>query len=142
LKPQYVIGIDLGTTNCALAFAEAGDLDPRSLPSVQQFSIPQLANPGELREESLLPSSLYLHAEADFPEGAVALPWDTTPSFVVGELAKRRGVEAPRRLVVSAKSWLSHSGVDRTAPILPTSAPEGVARMSPVRQHGGCSPPG
>jgi Hsp70 protein len=132
LKPQYVIGIDLGTTNCALAFAEVGDLDPRSLPPVQQFSIPQLANPGEIRDESLLPSSLYLHGQADFPEGALALPWDTAPSFVVGELAKRRGVEAPRRLVVSAKSWLSHSGVDRTAPILPTTAPEGVARISPV----------
>jgi Hsp70 protein len=132
LKAQYVIGIDLGTTNCALAFAEVGDLDPRSLSSVQQFSIPQLANPGEIRDESLLPSSLYLHGQADFPEGAVALPWDAAPSFVIGELAKRRGVEAPRRLVVSAKSWLSHSGVDRTAPILPTTAPDGVARISPV----------
>jgi Hsp70 protein len=132
LKSQYVIGIDLGTTNCALAFAEMRELDPRLLPPVQQFSIPQLVNPGEIRDETLLPSSLYLHGGRDFPEGAVALPWDAMPSFVVGELAKRRGVEAPRRLVISAKSWLCHSGVDRTSPLLPTTAPEQVARISPL----------
>jgi hypothetical protein len=35
-------------------------------------------------------------------------------------------------LVSSAKSWLSHSGVDRTASILPVNAPEGIGRVSPV----------
>jgi hypothetical protein len=106
--------------------------DPRLLPPVEQFPIPQLVNAGEVREEPLLPSSLYLHGPADFAEDAVALPWDASPPFVVGELAKKRGVEVPRRLVVSAKSWLSHSGVDRTAPLLPTTAPDGVTRLSPV----------
>jgi len=132
LNPQYVIGIDLGTTNCALAFAEASQIDPHELPAVQQFSIPQLVNPGEIREESLLPSCLFLHGEADFPKDSIGLPWDEAPPFVVGQLAKTRGSEIPHRLVASAKSWLSHSGVDRTASMLPTTAPEGVTRISPV----------
>ena len=128
MKPQFIIGIDLGTTNSSLAVA-AAEADP---PAVEQFAIPQLVNPGEVREQTLLPSSLYQPGEADFPPGALALPWDGASSFVTGELARKRGVEAPRRLVVSAKSWLCHAGVDRTAPILPANAPEGLERLSPV----------
>jgi hypothetical protein len=129
---RYVIGIDLGTTNCALAFADASQLDPRELPPVREFLIPQLVNPGELRDEPLLPSCLYVHGPADFPQGSTALPWNETPAAVVGELAKTRGAEVPRRLISSAKSWLCHSGVDRTSALLPTTAPEGVQRVSPV----------
>lgn len=130
---QYSIGIDLGTTNCGFAFAELSSVtDPHALPEVCLFPIPQLVNPGELREESLLPSSLYLPGELDFPEGSLALPWDAGPGIVVGYLAQKRGVERSARLVSSAKSWLSHAGVDRTARILPPNAPEGVPRVSPV----------
>jgi hypothetical protein len=132
LNSRYVIGIDLGTTNCALAFADASNLDPRVLPPVRQFAIPQLLGPGQVAEEPLLPSSLYQPGEADFPKGSTALPWDASPEFVVGQLAKVRGAEVPRRLVSSAKSWLCHSGIDRTSSILPTEAPEGVRRISPV----------
>jgi molecular chaperone DnaK (HSP70) len=132
LPPSYLIGLDLGTTNCALSYAQTSDLDPRALPPVHSFPIAQLVNPGEIRDEPLLPSSLFLHGPADFAPGAVALPWDAEPPFVLGQLANKRGAEVPRRLVVSAKSWLSHSGVDRTAAILPTTAPEGVTRISPV----------
>jgi hypothetical protein len=133
LEPKYVIGIDLGTTNSALAFAELrADADPFSLPEARLFPIPQLVNPGEVREESLLPSFLYLPGPADFPPGSLALPWDPQPAFVAGRLAQKRGVENAGRLVSSAKSWLSHSGVDRTAPLLPFRAPEGVAKVSAV----------
>ena len=127
VKTSYVIGIDLGTTNCGLAYAQASNLDPRELPPVQQFEIPQLVNPGEVRDQPLLPSSLYLQGEADFPKGSLALPWNAEPPFVVGELAKTRGSEAPRRLVASAKSWLCHSGVDRTSAILPVRSAGGNA---------------
>ncbi len=130
LKNHYTIGIDLGTTNCSLAFAEVTD-GTDSAP-VRQLAIPQLVNPGEVREQPLLPSSLYLAAESDFPEGALALPWGGDPRRVTGELAKRRGIEVPRRLAVSAKSWLCHAGVDRTAALLPSNAPEGLERLSPV----------
>lgn len=102
-----VIGIDLGTTNSALAYS-SGE-------SVEVFSIPQLVNPGEERAEPLLPSFLFL---------------DDPP--IVGVLAQKKGLENAGRLVSSAKSWLSHAGVDRTAAILPPNAPEGVNKVSPV----------
>lgn len=110
-----VIGIDLGTTNCAVA-RSTGE-------SVEVLPITQLTGPGELREEPLFPSSLYIHGANEFAEGTTALPWDETPKYILGEWAKRRGVENSARLVHSAKSWLSHTGVDRTAPLLPLTDP-------------------
>jgi molecular chaperone DnaK (HSP70) len=132
LPSPYVIGIDLGTTNCALAYAPAEGQDPREQPPVALFEVPQLVNPGEVRGQPLLPSFLYLPGSSDFPAGSIALPWETSPDFVVGALAQKRGAEVASRLVSSAKSWLSHPGVDRTASILPLNAPEGVAKVSPV----------
>ena len=133
MEPKYVIGIDLGTTNSALAYAEyRPDADPFAPANVQLLAIPQLENPGEVSDEGLLPSFLYLPGAADFPAGTIALPWDAGRDYVVGRLAQKRGVENAGRLVSSAKSWLSHSGVDRTAPLLPFRAPEGVDKISPV----------
>jgi hypothetical protein len=133
MEPRYVIGIDLGTTNSALSYVEnQPDADPFALPKVELLAIPQLVNPSEVRDEDLLPSFLYVPGATDFPAGATALPWDAKPETVVGRLAQKRGVENAGRLVSSAKSWLSHGGVDRTAPILPFRAPEGVPKYSPV----------
>jgi molecular chaperone DnaK (HSP70) len=133
LESKYVIGIDLGTTNSALAYAEIRpDADPFAPAQVQIMGIPQLANPSEVREQDLLPSFLYLPGPSDFPGGSLSLPWDASRDFVVGALAQKRGAENAGRLVSSAKSWLSHSGVDRTAPLVPFRAPEGVDRISPV----------
>ncbi|MCC6343756.1 MAG: Hsp70 family protein [Bryobacterales bacterium] len=130
---RYVIGIDLGTTNCGVAWADTAKMDdPLHLPEVQLFPIPQLTNPGEVREEPLLPSALYLPEAKDFPEGSLELPWEQEPGMLVGALAHKRGVERSNRLVSSAKSWLSHSAVDRTAAILPLNAPEGTRKVSPV----------
>ncbi len=133
MQTRYVIGIDLGTTNSALAYAEAVEGgDPFAPANVRLLEIPQLENPGEVRGEGLLPSFLYLPGTTDFPAGTTALPWDPGRDFVVGRLAQKRGVENAGRLVSSAKSWLSHSGVDRTAPLLPFRAPDGVPKISPV----------
>ena len=114
MEPKYVIGIDLGTTNSALAYAEAAaEADPFAAPDVRLLGIPQLANPGEVREEQLLPSFVYIPGGTDFPAGTLGLPWDPQPQFVTGKLAQKRGGENAGRLVSSAKSWLSHAGVDR-----------------------------
>jgi molecular chaperone DnaK (HSP70) len=126
VEHAQVIGIDLGTTNCALARAASPE-EP-----VEVVSIGQLTAPGEFRAEPLFPSSLYLHGASEFPPGATALPWDENPRYVLGELAKKRGVEISARLVHSAKSWLSHSAIDRRAKLLPLTAPEGVEKVSPV----------
>ncbi len=132
-SPKYVIGIDLGTTNSGAAYAEIRpDADPFAPANVELLPIPQLTNPGEVRDEDLLPSFLYLPGATDFPAGSLALPWDDSRDYVAGRLAQKRGVENAGRLVSSAKSWLSHSAVDRTSPLLPFRAPEGVAKISPV----------
>lgn len=129
----YVIGVDLGTTNCALAFADTeSTVDIHSVPPVEMFGIAQLVNPGEVREQHLLPSFLYMPGPAEFSAGSISLPWNEVPGAVVGELARKRGAENAGRLISSAKSWLSYGGVDRTSAILPAAAPEGVGKISPV----------
>ena len=129
---QFVIGIDLGTTNCSLAFADMSAItDPRELAPVTLFPIEQLVNPAEVRAEPLLPSFLYLPGPADFPPDTLDLPWGLSP-FVTGTLAQKRGAEAPARAISSAKSWLSYAGVSRSSPILPPNAPEGVEKLSPL----------
>ncbi len=119
---QFIIGIDLGTTNSAVAYAQES--------GVSLFPIPQLANPGEVAEFDLLPSALYLPGEKEFVEGSLALPWNPQPAYIVGRFARLRGVENAGRLVSSAKSWLSNQAADPTQPLLPLAAPEGVSRVS------------
>src|SRR5712692_268586 len=130
--PRYLIGIDLGTTNSALAYVDAHRKAKAGRPEIHTFSVPQLVAPGEVAARSLLPSFLYLPGAHDLPAGSVALPWDSTRAYAVGEFARNHGARVPGRLVTSAKSWLCHSGVDRSAPILPWGAPPDVARISPV----------
>jgi len=126
---RFIVGIDLGTTNCAVADVDthAGDQPP-----VTVHGVAQLVNPGEVAAPTLLPSFLFLPGPQDFAAGATSLPWDEHPGEVVGEVARQRGAENPSRLVSSAKSWLSHPGVDRASAILPWQAPDEVARLSPV----------
>jgi hypothetical protein len=130
LAAKYIIGIDLGTTNSALARCDATSGEEKS--GIEVRSIPQLVAPNEVAERTLLPSFLYIPGEFDFPKGSLALPWEPEPKLVIGELARKRGAESPNRLVVSAKSWLSYAAVNRTAPILPWQAPEEVPKLSPV----------
>jgi Hsp70 protein len=130
LVAKYIVGIDLGTTNSALARCDATAVEEES--RIEVRGIPQLVNPNEVAERTLLPSFLYIPGEFDFPKGSLALPWDPEPKVVIGELARKRGAESPNRLVASAKSWLSYAAVDRTAPILPWQAPEEVPKLSPL----------
>jgi hypothetical protein len=130
LAAKYIVGIDLGTTNSALARCDGTASEEES--RIEVRGIPQLVNPNEVAERTLLPSFLYIPGELDFPKGSLALPWEPEPKFVIGELARKRGAESPNRLVVSAKSWLSYAGVSRTAPILPWQAPNEVPKLSPI----------
>jgi hypothetical protein len=130
VSARYVVGIDLGTTNSALAFVDSSTGDDR--PHVELSDVTQVVNPGEAARRPLLPSFLYAPGEMDFPPGSTALPWNATPTFVVGELARRRGAESPARLVASAKSWLSHGGANRTGAILPWGSPPEIPHVSPV----------
>ncbi len=131
-EPSYAVGIDLGTTHCALSYV---DLDLSEGETIAQYvlSIPQVTAPGSIESRSLLPSFLYLPGPTELAAGALTLPWDERPSFGVGEVARGLGAKTPIRVVSSAKSWLCHGGVDRAAPLLPSHAPEEVTKISPLQ---------
>ena len=132
-RARFSVGIDLGTTNCAMACADISSADAAG--PIDVLPIPQLVEAGEVAPLTLLPSFLYVVGDLDFPAGSLRLPWEeegVRPAHVVGELARKRGAERPARLVSSAKSWLSHAGANRTSAILPWNAPEEVPQISPV----------
>lgn len=176
---KYVVGVDLGTSNCELAYLSvdgANGEEPRVL------EIPQFVATGTIERRDALPSALYVGPEEERGTSDWRLPWNETsldgdaalendgetdkdgksgkggffrkifgigsgdktdaarPSgtsnpnalYLVGEIALRRAAETPERTIVSAKSWLTHSRVDRREPILPWGAPDGTSRVSPV----------
>jgi molecular chaperone DnaK (HSP70) len=129
---RFVVGIDLGTTNSAVAYCDTGAPGASDEPSIQHLLIPQLVAPGAVEARPLLPSFLYLPGPNEQPAGALDLPWAKGRDFAVGEFARNFGSQVPSRLVASAKSWLCHAGVDRSAPILPWKSPENARKISPV----------
>jgi len=109
------IGIDLGTTNSALAFIDPREAEGADFPPVHVLPIPQKIASGAVEARRTLPSFLYLEEEGS-----------------VGEYAREQGALVPTRMVHSAKSWLSNAEVDRTAKILPWDAQEQGRVLSPV----------
>jgi hypothetical protein len=125
MSAKLSVGIDLGTTHCAMAVASRAD----GADGVTVVEVEQLVAAGALAKRALLPSFLYFAHES---EPALAVPWDAERRFVVGELARARGAEAPQRVIASAKSWLSYGGIDRRAGILPLNAASDIEKISPV----------
>jgi hypothetical protein len=123
--PRFAIGIDLGTTNTAVARLDLEAPEART----EVVAVPQLVSSVELVEAPLLPSFLYVPAQG---AGPLPLPWDAERRFAVGSYARQRAAEAPGRVVASAKSWLCHPSADRRAGLLPLGAPDDVERISPV----------
>ncbi|HUI55270.1 MAG TPA: Hsp70 family protein [Bryobacteraceae bacterium] len=109
------VGIDLGTTNSALAYIDEREAADRDFPPLHIFETPQLVAAGRVEARRTLPSFLFLE--------------DGQP---VGVYAREQGALIPTRLVHSAKSWLSNPDVDRTAKILPWDSQETGRVMSPV----------
>ena len=129
--PRYLVGIDLGTTNTAVAYVDSA---ARAVggPRLHTFHIPQVVAAGQVQDHDLLPSFLYIPGPHDLSPASIDLPWAVNPSDTVGVFARNHGAKVPGRQVTSAKSWLSHPGVDRTAPLLPWAAPPDVPRLSPL----------
>jgi molecular chaperone DnaK (HSP70) len=134
-QARYLIGIDLGTTNTVVAYADM----QRALTAenCQIFEIEQLVAAGEVAKRPMLPSFRYHPAKGEINQADLVLPWsDTLPDeinqVVIGEWARELGYKVGGRQVVSAKSWLSHPQVDRTADILPWAGAADVAKVSPL----------
>jgi hypothetical protein len=109
------IGIDLGTTNSALAYIDPSEAEDADFPPIHVLSVPQIVRPGVIEEQRTLPSFLFLDGES-----------------YVGAYARDQGALVPTKSVHSAKSWLSNADVDRGAKILPWDAQEAGRVMSPV----------
>lgn len=125
---RYVVGLDLGTTNSAMAYVDTAERVRR----IRTFSIPQVVAPGVVESRETLPSFHYEPANGEFPAHALELPWSDSQRYVVGQFARDHGTLVPGRLISSAKSWLCHNGVDRNGDLLPWQGSEDVERLSPV----------
>ncbi len=109
------VGIDLGTTNSALAYIDPKQAEDADFPPIHVLEIPQITAPGRIEALRTLPSFLYLGDQE-----------------YVGTYAREQGALVPTKSVHSAKSWLSNAEVDRTAKILPWDAQESGHVLSPV----------
>lgn len=137
MSARYSVGIDLGTSHTVVAYAALGRA--KDAAGVQLLPIPQLVGPGALAAQVLLPSVRYHPAPSELAPSAAQTPWSVpplpdadAPAAIVGRYARDLGAQVPGRLVSSAKSWLSHAGVDRMAAILPWGAADEVPKISPV----------
>ncbi|SKA15627.1 molecular chaperone DnaK [Vibrio cincinnatiensis] len=135
-SPRFLVGIDLGTTNTVVAFCEITDNLSQS--EITLFPIDQLVGPGEVVRKPLLPSFRYHPAHGQVSSADLTLPWkhqavdgDIDP-VIIGEWARELGSKVAGRQVSSAKSWLSHQSVDRTANVLPWAGANDVEKVSPV----------
>src|SRR5580658_5641688 len=114
-RDRMNIGIDLGTTNSALAYIDSQQAAETDTPAIRVQEIPQYVAQGRIESRRTLPSFLYLGDQE-----------------YLGVFAREQGALVPTKCVHSAKSWLSNPDVDRTARILPWDAQEAGRVLSPV----------
>lgn len=124
---NYIIGIDLGTTNSVVAYKKKG-----ADTAIELFQILQLTKEGHVEERKSLPSFLYIPGEHDLDKKQIALPWNKNIEYCSGELARKQGNKVPGRMISSAKSWLSHQQVNREEKLLPFQGDEELEKISPV----------
>ena len=143
---RFVVGIDLGTTNCAVGYVDTDEAAWK----VRTFRVPQLVAAGQVEPRDTLPSFHYQPAAGEFSAESLRLPWDSPspptplprggeggtgcgqPGPIVGSFARDHGALSQGRLIESAKSWLCHAAVDRTAELLPWHGLPEVEKLSPV----------
>ncbi len=113
MQQRFSLGIDLGTSNSAIALSEV-DNDQTNI-----IEITQVLGPNQIGEKPTLPSALYIPHPDEFPEGAFPLPWPSDPRSIIGLFARDHGALVPDRLVTSAKSWLSNPHIDPRQRSLP-----------------------
>src|SRR4051795_7021338 len=109
------VGIDLGTTNSALAYIDPAEAAEADFPPIHTLEVPQQVSQGVVEARRTLPSFLYVGEE-----------------IYTGVYAREQGALVPTKSVHSAKSWLSNPDVDRTAKVLPWDAQEAGRVLSPV----------
>ncbi len=130
MAARYFIGIDLGTSNCALSYIDSKD--PAA--GTQVFSIPQFESLDTVGEQPTLPSFCYYLSEVENASLQEDGEGRWSQETVVGLLARDRAATEAERTISSAKSWLCHAGIDREAKLLPwkSQAVADPQKRSPV----------
>jgi hypothetical protein len=125
MSTRFSLGIDLGTTNSAVAIE---DFESSRAAIVE---ITQLLGPNQIGEKATLPSALYIPHPAEFPEQTLRLPWSKAGvDTIIGHFAREHGALVPDRLITSAKSWLSSFHMDPKKPVLPWKSDIKEQRLS------------
>jgi molecular chaperone DnaK (HSP70) len=131
MSASFIIGIDLGTTNCTMAYTPIQPENPRH-PQLEQMAIHQVISAQTPGTSFSLPSFIYYPLQEELKAKVAGLPWDEERAYAIGTYARDRGAELPTRLIASAKSWLCHPGINRREKLLPLEAEEESHRMSPL----------
>jgi molecular chaperone DnaK (HSP70) len=126
MNPQFSLGIDLGTSNSAVAVADFAGGPPKIV------DVTQLLAPNQIGELAILPSALYIPHPQEFPAASIQTPWVKNGGKIVGHFAREHGALVPDRLITSAKSWLSSLHIDPRQPILPWASEIAEGKLSPV----------
>jgi hypothetical protein len=99
MNARFSLGIDLGTSNSAIAVADLESGETRII------NIAQVLVPNQIGEMPTLPSAIYIPHREEFPQGSFPLPWNNGEDRgIVGQFARDKGALVPDRLVTSAKS--------------------------------------
>ena len=127
MTKRFSLGIDLGTTNCAIALT---DLEADQ---TEVLEVTQILGPNRIGERRTLPSALYIPHHAEFPENSFRLPWEneTGDGRIIGHFAREHGALVPDRLVTSAKSWLANAHIDTRQESLPWGSDIQEDKLSP-----------
>jgi len=128
-RSRFVVGIDLGTTNSAMCYVDTD----RAPWSVETFGVIQWVDTGEWESRETLPSFHYELTPEETRGVSWRLPWQNRDqAAIVGIFARDAGQRHPGRRIASAKSWLSHDGIDRGAKFLPWHGDAAATPLSPV----------
>jgi len=129
---RYLVGIDLGTTNCAVCYIDTASKKRK----IKVLSIPQITAMAVSEERETLPSFHFEPSKDQAADDSLKLPWDSggekPKSYCVGVMARTASASTNGRTIASAKSWLCHAGVDRTDSLLPWQGATDIKKLSPM----------
>jgi hypothetical protein len=127
MSTRFSLGIDLGTTNSAIALT---DLESGH---TEVLEVAQIIGPNRIGEKPTLPSALYIPHRDEYPENSFPLPWDNgvDHTTIAGHFARDHGALVPDRLITSAKSWLSNPHIDARRQSLPWRSDIQDEKLSP-----------
>ena len=90
MSTQFSIGIDLGTTNSAVAVEEF------ETGRAAIVDITQILGINQIGEKPILPSALYIPHPDEFQESQVRLPWSKAGGEpIIGYFARSHGAMIP-----------------------------------------------